>query len=94
MFLCKVCVSFYSQMTPPFIDIATTCKFLNSFICYASLKQRETDTLPPTSDSGQPAQENDNQDRRKDEIPMIYLCATMWHELKKEMEQILKSIFR
>lgn len=26
--------------------------------------------------------------------PMIYACATMWHETRFEMEQLLKSLFR
>ena len=27
-------------------------------------------------------------------VPMIYACATMWHENKQEMVQIMKSLFR
>ena len=26
--------------------------------------------------------------------PLIYACATMWHETRKEMAQLMKSIFR
>ena len=26
--------------------------------------------------------------------PLIYACATMWHETWKEMAQLMKSIFR
>ena len=29
-----------------------------------------------------------------DIVPQIYACATMWHETRFEMTQLLKSIFR
>ena len=29
-----------------------------------------------------------------DVVPQIYACATMWHETRSEMTQLLKSIFR
>ncbi|KAK7111424.1 hypothetical protein V1264_011059 [Littorina saxatilis] len=31
---------------------------------------------------------------RTDVTPMIYVCATLWHETEKEMNQVLKSLFR
>lgn len=32
--------------------------------------------------------------RNERPIPVIYACATMWHETENEMMQLLKSLFR
>lgn len=39
---------------------------------------------------------NAGSDRRKEntDIPMIYACATMWHEVRREMVALLKSLHR
>lgn len=39
----------------------------------------------------------ENERRKKDvkkERPMVHICATMWHENRNEMLQLLKSLFR
>ena len=32
--------------------------------------------------------------RQHDQTPMVYICATMWHENETEMMLMLKSIFK
>nr|AHX26709.1 chitin synthase [Platynereis dumerilii] len=34
------------------------------------------------------------EDCEEQTIPMVYACATLWHETDQEMKQLLKSIFR
>lgn len=38
--------------------------------------------------------EDDEIHKADDVVPQIYACATMWHETRNEMIQLLKSIFR
>ena len=38
--------------------------------------------------------ENAKKTKSSDHITRIYACATMWHETKEEMMEVLKSIFR
>jgi len=36
----------------------------------------------------------DNTIRLQDQIPTIFICATMWHETEEEMLSVLKSFFK
>ena len=38
--------------------------------------------------------EDDDVYKADDVVPQIYACATMWHETRNEMIQLLKSLFR
>ena len=40
------------------------------------------------------APKKETQDKATNNIPMIYFCATMWHETETEMIQLLQSLFR
>ena len=43
-----------------------------------------------------PIDDDDDGDKKDEEdiVPIVYACATMWHETRNEMMQLLKSIFR
>lgn len=60
----------------------------------ASLLQKEIKELPIPNDTDENSQNKEWSELREDDTPMIYMCATMWHESEVEMVQILKSIFR
>ena len=40
------------------------------------------------------SQTNASKTRTSDSITRIYACATMWHETKPEMMEMIKSLFR
>ncbi|KAL4229437.1 chitin synthase I [Mactra antiquata] len=58
----------------------------------------EGDEEDDRSTDGKSSTEDVNDDNYRNpkfrEIPMIYACATMWHETKYEMIQLMKSIYR
>ncbi|XP_061164528.1 chitin synthase chs-2-like [Saccostrea echinata] len=57
-------------------------------------KHKETKEVPLPDNNDDNAEEKNWSILREDDTPMIYMCATMWHESETEMVQILKSIFR
>ncbi|XP_062589948.1 chitin synthase chs-2-like [Saccostrea cucullata] len=57
-------------------------------------KNKETKEVPLPDDNDDNSEEKNWSELREDDTPMIYMCATMWHESETEMVQILKSIFR
>ena len=56
--------------------------FFSHFYMYIYFQGRED--INQSDDAAQPQQP----------VPIIYACATMWHETEKEMTQLLKSLFR
>ncbi|XP_052804939.1 uncharacterized protein LOC128234627 isoform X2 [Mya arenaria] len=65
-----------------------------------NIEGEEVEDLNKVNDTSK-SKENEESEEAEDqtnpkfqEVPMIYACATMWHENKQEMLQLLKSIFR
>ncbi|XP_071447222.1 chitin synthase chs-2-like [Hetaerina americana] len=58
------------------------------------LLKEELDEFFETNDKSDSSRQGDSQIRGSDCIPRIYACATMWHENREEMMEMLKSIMR
>lgn len=63
-------------------------------ILYGSLQKRTETRTEPEPDYPEDSPLDELFKRNQDEVPMVYMCATMWHETVDEMIQILKSVFR
>ena len=57
---------------------------------------QETNSTKYSNEDPEYGSKHDGQQRDDDDgpVPMIYACATMWHETRDEMLQLLKSLFR
>nr|AHX26699.1 chitin synthase [Leptochiton asellus] len=58
------------------------------------LRRRRDDNDLALKMTEEEEEELDENYKANDVVPRIYACATMWHETRNEMTQLLKSLFR
>ena len=57
-------------------------------------EQQKEENSPNTNKKNHPKQEREQKGEENKPNSNVYICATMWHENRVEMKQILISIFR
>jgi chitin synthase len=63
-------------------------------LCYSNLFATILIVFNADEDDSFLLDDDEEVHKADDVVPQIYACATMWHETRSEMTQLLKSMFR